>query len=719
MHQPLYKDELTGRYYLPWVRLHALKGYYDMPALLEKFPKIKQTFNLTPSLLYQVRDYLQNQKIQDDFLQLTLKPARDLSPEDKEFLLTHFFMNNWTNIVKPHLRYSQLLNKRGVFASSEEIQKRIPKFDEQEFLDLQVLFNLMWFGYAFRQKEPRLQALFQKGKNYSEEEKKEVIDFQFQVMRDMIPLYRRVADRGQIELTTTPFYHPILPLICDKTLNYAYSWEEDARWQVQEGIRYFEDCFGRRPFGMWPAEGSVSPDILPLFTEQKIQWIASDEEILLCSSTHQNGSETLISSLGKREDLIYFPYSVSGDNAPIAMIYRDKKLSDLIGFSYTGANPKDACEDFMKKLYAIQEQVSSSSDSSLVSIILDGENAWEHYRDGGEEFLSMLYGRLSEESDFETVTVSDYLNRFPPVRTVTRLHAGSWINHDFSIWYGHAEDRLAWDYLAKTRRLLTSEQIPPEIQEKAWREIYAAEGSDWYWWFGDDFSSATEDVFDFLFRNHLMNVYRLLDRRFPAYLKKPIKQVRKSRVKREPIGFIFPDLDGKVTTFYEWENAGLYQVSEPREVMQQAERFVSEIYYGFNLEFFFLRIDFSSDISWAEWKNTSGIIHIHDAGKRTGGSIGRDFDINFQFYDKSPIEVYSFDGSQKKRMVDLGESIRLDRIVELRIPFQRLNLEKGDQVEFTLSIMSASGISLEEWPRHGVLSFEVPDESFESLMWSI
>lgn len=716
MHQPLYKDDLGQRVYLPWVRLHATKGYYDMPAMLKKFPKIRQTYNLTPSLLCQIKDPTENPSLKDIFLEMTLKPATDLNREEKGFILTHFFMNSWSAVVKQHPRYAELLNKRGSFASQEELERRIPKFSDQEFLDLQVLFNLMWFGYAFRKKEAGLQALLQKGKNFSEEDKREVVDLQFKAMRELIPLYRGLAEEGQIELATSPFYHPILPLIDDKTLGSAYCWEEDAEWQVREALRYFEQCFGKRPVGMWPSEGGVSQDVVSLFLNEQVRWIASDEEVLLRSLMMQGGQEVPVSAVGKREEVLYQPYRVSEQDRDLAVIFRDKRLSDLIGFSYATADPEAAAEDFLRRLRAIRDQLATTQEAPLVAVILDGENAWEHYPYGGERFLSSLYEKLSEDPTLETVTVREYLDRRPPRQKLSKLYAGSWIHHDFRIWYGHAEDRLGWDYLAKTRQFLLGEAVPEDIKDKVWREIYIAEGSDWYWWFGDDFSSATEDTFDFLFRTHLMNVYRLLNRRYPAYLKKPIKEVRKLRTKQEPVAFLNPVLDGEVTAFYEWVSAGLFKVSEPSEVMQQSERLVSEIHYGFNIECFFLRIDFCRQDAEAPWKGMTGVLHLHSLPEEK--TVERDFEATFELYDRATVVIHGFEGERKVDAAELSDAFRLGRIAELAIPFNAVGFARGDEVQFTVAIRTASGIALEEWPRHGILQFRVPDESFESLMWN-
>ncbi|MBI4550052.1 MAG: hypothetical protein HY714_03915 [Candidatus Omnitrophica bacterium] len=718
MHQPPYKDELTGRYALPWVRLHATKGYYDMPALLSKFPKIRQVFNLTPSLLSQMKDYAENPKVQDVFLDLTLKPADQLNDEDKDFILSNFFMNNWTTVVKPHPRYSELLNRRGHGSDTEEIRKAREKFETQDFLDLQVLFNLMWFGYSYRKKEGRLRELIKKGARYTEEEKREVVDFQLRALREVFGLYRKLAASGQAELTTTPFYHPILPLISDRSLGYAYLWEEDARWQVREGIRYFQEMMGVRAAGIWPAEGSVSQDVIPLFAGEGVRWIATDEDILMHSTLAAEGGETPVSERFKREDALYRAYRVQEGDSALSILFRDRKLSDLIGFSYAGADPHACVDDFMRRLRSIRQHLSGSSEPNVITIILDGENAWEHYHYGGERFLSFLYEKLSEEPGFETVLPGEFLSEHAPGSRLSRLYPGSWINHNYQIWYGHHEDRLAWDYLAKTRQFLAAESAAPDVLEKAWREIYAAEASDWFWWYGDEFTSQTQDVFDSLFRSRLMNVYALLKRRHPAYLKRPIKQPHRSRRIHEPAGFLDPLLDGRLTDFYEWINAGKFRTGEADIAMHQSERLISEIYYGFSLTHWFVRIDLEKKLQWESLAGKSGILRVQTRSSAAKAAGEREFEVRFELRDGAGIQVTEFLADERQPGALLEGNLRAASILELSVPFTALDLKPRDELYFTVNIEDTSQLVVEEWPRHGLLGFRTPDETFESLMWN-
>ena len=293
MHQPFYKDLVTGAYVLPWVRLHAIKDYYDMAAILDDFSDIKQTFNLVPSLLEQMEEYVSGEAM-DRHLAVTLKQPKDLSQEEKVFILQNFFMANWDTMVHPYKRYNDLLLKRGRFVTLDDIKSVAKRFIDQEFLDLQVWFNLTWFGHLYRTKDPVIRSLFEKGKNFTEEDKSSLIGKQKELMALIIPKYRELQQKKQIEITVTPYYHPILPLLIDTNSakvalpsiqlpQNRFRHPEDAAYQVNEAVNYMKNHFGEAPLGMWPSEGSVSEEILPIVCGGGIKWIATDEEVLSMS----------------------------------------------------------------------------------------------------------------------------------------------------------------------------------------------------------------------------------------------------------------------------------------------------------------------------------------------------------------------------------------------------------------------------------------------------
>ncbi|MDX9702688.1 MAG: glycoside hydrolase family 57 protein [Candidatus Auribacterota bacterium] len=715
MHQPYYKDTLSGTYHMPWVRMHALKGYFDMPSILEEYPCIHATFNIVPSLLQQLMDYV-TQSAKDVFIDITLKSASDLTDDDKQFILSNFFMANWDTMIKPYPRYWQLLTSRGVGVVNEKDWPSIVRqFSAQDYRDLQMWFNLTWFGYRARKKYPHINELIKKGKQFSEHDKRDLIDLQYEVINQIIPLYKKLAQNGQIELTTTPMYHPILPLIYDTNFAYRsmpdailpsrFQYPVDANDQIKRGVDYFETLFGFRPVGMWPSEGSVCPEIVPFFKEAGIQWIATDEEILKYS----------LGASHSRDDSLFQPYRFSYQDSNISVLFRDKGLSDVIGFTYAKNPPVQSVADFLNHLNKILH--STTIEKPLVGVFLDGENAWEYFSDGGEEFFRQLYTQLSNLKTIKTTRVSDYLANNQPKNQLSHLHSGSWINHDFKIWIADSEKNQAWNYLRQTREFVDTwfaknPEASDELKQKVMSEIFMAEGSDWFWWYGEPFSTDNDEEFDRLFRLHLINVYRMLDSSIPAYLKNPIIVSHKTEsIIEKPVGFIHPIIDGRKTHFYEWQEAGYYNTSKSTTTMHKSEIFLKTIFYGFDLQHLYLRFDPFHNESWNNKEKKTVAITINAAEKQ--------FLIEFPFERNTKISYVLFVVEQnKKQQVGKYTSIKADKIIELSIPFEKLKLHPGYDVSFFAEIKH-DDLSLEKYPNSGVISFSVPDAEFENTMWSV
>ncbi|MBI4830327.1 MAG: hypothetical protein HY801_01990 [Candidatus Lindowbacteria bacterium] len=717
MHQPMYKDPLSGKYTLPWVRLHSTKGYNDMLSILEGFPKIRQNFNLVPSLMAQIEDYA-NGEASDTFYELSRKPASELSPDERACILQNFFAANWDTMVLIYPRYRDLLEKRGRRATPEELVERQRAFSVEEIRDLQVWFNLTWFGYAARDKDRELQQFFLKRRGFTEAEKLLVLEKQRQLLASLLSRYRAAQDSGQIEVTTTPFYHPILPLLCDfesareaipdvRLPKEQFKHPEDARQQVNAAVSYYERVFGRKPRGMWPAEGSVSADAVKIIGESGIRWIATDEEILLNTIQRKRGAE-----------VIYAPYRLQLDGVSLNIVFRDKNLSDLIGFSYSKSEPQSAAEDLVGHLRNIYSALTPKSGENLVSIVLDGENPWEYYPDGGRLFLSKLYALLSQCEEFEVTSIGDYIERFPPKMGLKRIYSGSWINHNFNIWIGRQEDNTAWDLIARTRRHLENElkrrpDAPPEAAQAAWNEIYAAEGSDWFWWYGDDFSSAFDSEFDRLFRSHLMQVHRLLGEDIPAYLTEPIVNLGAARPTEQLTGLVNPILDGLVTHYYEWIAAGSFDVRKSGGAMNMSETIVLRIYWGFNLKNLFLRIDTSTSPLNAEMRDVTLAVHVQDSKRhRVELMLPRDMQ------EKGKLLIRENTGDDEWKDVGVDDRIGVQKIIELALSSSQLGLKAGDKAKFHVTVHKGR-IEIERWPRNGYIECVVPGEDFEASMWYV
>jgi len=716
-HQPYYKDPLTGDYSLPWVRLHAIKAYYDMAAVLKDFPEIRGCFNLVPSLLKQLRDYEEG-SAKDLFLERTLKPADALDPKERQFLLRYFFMANWETMVKPWPRYYELLQRRGFHWDDESLQRAGAQFTTRDYRDLQVLFNLAWFGFKAMEDSPALQALRKKGRGFTEEDKAEMVRSQYEILRRVIPLYRDLESAGQVELTTSPFYHPILPLVYDteiarrcmphSPMPERFQAPEDARTQIQRAVEFHAGILGRRPQGFWPSEGSVCPEIIPLLSEAGIRWIATDEEILQHSIPVPSRIETL-----------YRPYLVESGGRELTIVFRDKELSNLISFDMGRMDPRAAVDELFKRLQAIYDGVAGQRDQSLVTVVLDGENPWENYPESGKPFLTELYGRLSHSEHFKTVRITDEIESRPPRQRIQRLYSGSWIHHDFDIWIGSHEENRGWDYLNLARRtllpLLNDTSIPAVRRDAAWESIYAAEGSDWFWWYGDDFTSAHDDEFDRLFRAHLAGAFRHLGQPVPAYLSRPIIHLHPIKHVVEPVNFIHPVLDGRQTTYFEWQGAGYFDARRPSARFGD-ERLISAIFYGFDLTQCYFRIDPEEGCGPERRKQYE--IHFHFFG----GPAEYKWIIPCAADSLQRIVIQrSSDGI---RFENLGEvaTLVMDQIVELSVPFDLLGWKPGERHNFVVEIRKPSpsgGKVIETYPPNGYLTLEVPGRDFEQLMWRV
>ena len=712
MHQPFYKDPLTGLYRLPWVRLHGTKDYLDMAEILIDFPEIKQTFNFTPSLLEQIIDYTEH-NAKDHYLELTLKKASELTLEEQLFILENFFLANWDNMIKPFPRYYELLVKRGLRLIKSELERSVRYFTHSDLLDLQVLFNLCWIDPMFREGDPFLKELVEKGRDYTEEDKHLLISKQFSLLKKIIPRYREMVQNGQIELSVSPFYHPILPLLCDtnsakvampeiRLPQKRFSYPEDAKNQIRMGMDYFEKLFGYRPTGMWPSEGSVSEEALRIAAQEGIKWIGTDEDIL----AHSLGKRLRDSSGNIIEpDILYKPYTFEN----VYLIFRDHQISDLIGFLYSHWDSKKAADDLVSRLLTLQAYTPRDK-TRLVSIILDGENAWEYYKNDGHDFFKYLYERLSQEKRLKTVRVSEYLNEHAEGEPLNRLHAGSWINANYSIWIGHEEDNTAWDYLTDTRNdLQLFEKLNPDKDiSKALKALYVAEGSDWNWWYGDDHSTETQHDFDELFRMNLVKVYREMEKEVPQQL---YVSILREDIGIPPTiivrGFIEPKIDGMVTSYYEWYQGAYIDVRKSGGSMHKSESIVSRIYYGFNKDYLFLRID--SVIPFSE---------LQDNGTRFSLNIVKPVQFKIIVPIKLPsvkAELFEKKDEGWEKVKDITE-IAIKDILEIGIPFNDLKAKEKDEMNIFVSIIKNGG-EVERCPWRGCVTLTVPTPDFEAMMW--
>ncbi len=593
MHQPLYKDLVTGEYRLPWTRSHALKDYYGMVKVLEDFPSVHQTFNLVPSMIVQIEDYAAG-KAADPFLDCAVKPAEQLTEAEQEFILRYFFQANSARLIYRYPRYGELFEAWQKSGNNPQRARRL--FATQDFRDLQVLSQLAWFDEEFQAKDPEVKALVSKERNYSLEDQALMARKEREILSAVVPVYKEFSARGQIEISTTPFYHPILPLVCDSniaavshpgvTLPNRFRYPQDARHQLKTAREYIEREFGRAPVGLWPSEGSVSDEALSLAAEAGFEWAASDNGVL---------ARTLQRSAGP--DVTYRSYLWRQQDHQIRMIFRDHFLSDEVGFVYAKMGAAEAAAGFLGGIRANAQPLLAAGSDVLVPIILDGENAWEYYEQNGRPFLKELYRRISESSDLAALTVSEALKVDEP-RPLDHIWPGSWINANFDVWIGAGEDNKAWEYLLRARQKFdeVASTVSEENRRLAFEELLIAEGSDWCWWYGPEHQSENRPEFDALYREHLSNVYRALGLAAPEELSRPILMDQARELYEPPANPIHPVIDGEVTSYFEWMGAGHYHPDNRSGAMHGGAPQVSELYYGADRENLYLRLDLASDL---------------------------------------------------------------------------------------------------------------------------
>ncbi len=560
-HQPFYPKDEAGVYTRPWVRVHATKDYYDMAALAAEYPNVSVTFNLTPVLLLQLEDLAGGAK--DTYWVHTEVPADALSPDQVAFIEARFFDVN-PGIIARFPRFQELADIRGTRA-----------FSVDELRDLQVLFNLAWTDPSFLGEEP-LTDLVAKGREFTEADKQTVLDEHLRIIREVIPLHARLWEEGRIEVTTTPFAHPILPLIADSSLgavgdpaalmpDIRFQEIPDADEHVIRGLDTAERLLGRRPEGMWPGEGSVAQLVMSLFSKNGVRWVASGEEVL--AKTLDIGSFSRTSSdLVEQADQLYRPYAAQlRRNDPVAMFFRDGVLSDLIGFEYSGTEGQAAADDFMRRLEAIHDELDAQGllggeQPPVVSVILDGENAWEHYANDGIDFLRALYERLDTSDFVRTITPSQYLARFADPAPVGDVWPGAWFQPNYATWIGEQEEATAWEYLFETRADLEKAEgtVSEGTYAAAFEKMLFAEGSDWFWWYGSDQDSGNDAYFDTAFRELLGQVYDTLGQERPLFVGVPIIPQQPVVADVSPsIDLLTIAVDGDTTA--QWSDAGAYR----------------------------------------------------------------------------------------------------------------------------------------------------------------
>lgn len=579
MHQPYYRAPGQAEALLPWVRLHAAKDYLHMVEVLAKYPAVHATFNLVPSLTEQLLDYAAG-RLTDRVMSLAQRNA--WTEEEKTYLVNICYSVNWPNIARRYPRFSELIEQR------ERALLNPLTLSDTDYRDLITWFNLAWTDPNWLENDPELSALVRKGRHFSLADTMAVIHKHLKMCGMALQSYREREAQGQIELTTSPYYHPILPLLQDNRhalrhspglplppSGYNFSAPTDAETQVRLAVTHHSQHLGRLPRGLWPAEGAVSPEILPYVQAAGLRWLASDEEILARSldipvvRDHEK--------LNTNPAAFYQPYRLLVDGQPgPAMIFRDHEMSDRIGFLYQNIHGVQAAEDLVTRLQWVHWRLGDTQPF-LLPIILDGENCWEWYEHNGDIFLDSLYQRLQQNHELRAVTVSEYLDTHPTRATLPHLATGSWIRGDLTTWIGDPEHTRAWSALARTRADLIAWQqasvdIEPAQLARAWQAIYISEGSDWFWWYSRNNSSDQDLLFDQTFRANMAVVYEIMHQAIPEWVMTPIAQGgRLLWNHQQPSAQISPSLRAATDAAPDWNGAAIIQARAVSGAMQRAD----------------------------------------------------------------------------------------------------------------------------------------------------
>ncbi len=718
-HQPYYPDDISGDVLMPWVRFHATKDYIGMALHIQEVPEFRCTINLVPSLLVQLQRYVAGGS--DRHLDVSRLPVDGLSEVDAQYLIENFFAANMDSMIRPHARYLELHRKRHTQPS--DLKSVLQRFSKSELRDLQVWHNLSWFHELLFETDPELREFRNKARDYTEADKQWLLQKQREIIARVIPLHKELQDSGQIEITTTPFYHPILPLLWDKRSTrqglpncelpqYLEGYPEDARRHLKAAVELHEQCFGCKPRGMWPSEGSVSQEILPAIIEQGIEWIATDEEVLSRSLDSQMHRRRHGDRGVQRPDLLYQPWTWDQGAKPLHMIFRDHGLSDFIGFDAQRIESVSAAHTLINSCVQIGRAVRGDRTDTpvLVPVILDGENCWESFRDGGVLFLRTLYREAVRHSDVQPMRVCDYLKKHPPTAKLPKLHAGSWIDANFYIWIGHSEDRQAWDVLHETRAYLKKQEATGKhdaaLLARAWREIDIAEGSDWCWWYGDDRNSGQDELFDLLFRRHLQNVYRLFGDSPPTNLLRAICKEQMASLHTQPVDLLRVEPDGR-RRFFDWKPAGVFVAGSERGTMARVtEGLIRKLYFGFDELSLLIRCDTT---------------------RRAKEDLPENYELRVRFVEPDGHEVRVRCDSTACWAASLQRGVNrevsgvrtgVSDFAVISIPLADLNTSPTQPVHFYVELFEENQ-SIDRVPSEGLIQLTVPAADFKASLWQV
>lgn len=702
-HQPNYQQNTDSDFLLPWVRLHASKDYLDMLKKIDSFQNLKLNFNFSPVLLSALQKY--EKGFRDLHLKIFLK--ENFEEKDKIFILNNYFDLNYKNMVLKRPCYTELYNRR---ANASRLD--VGMFSSQEYADIMANFTLLWIDESFISDYPDLEDLFKKEKNYTIKDRRRIYEIQLDIIKRILSEYKKYQNKGRVEVSISPYYHPIMPLLLDfkkkeiknfENLPNDFSYKGDAIKQIELAIEKYAEIFDTKPKGMWLSEQCVCRKTAEILAESGIGWTVLDEGIL----SKTTGNEFIRDFEGNLENPfdLNINYQIFSKK-PLNILFADSFFANLLNFGYGSYDSKIAANDMYEKIKTIQSKLQNSpKNSHILTIALDGENCWETYENDGNDFLNTLYSLICSDETLETVLVSDFVqNKDNRPEILENLESGSWINRNFDLWIGETVKNVAWLYLSGVRRDFEKylsentgkfeempEEVPKRIKffekiDKAYREILISEGSDWYWWFGEPNESKNDDIFDFLFRSHLMNVYKILGLEVPEYLNVPLSAVT-TKPLRNPSGEISPTLIcDENDRLGEWEKAGCIFI--PDGPTSNVSRLVKNIYFGFDKENLYFRFELNKNSIKMSAQNIENQIAIYFISE-----FGRNFS-SIRFVNKNeniyPIIRNKF--SHELRFTFDAKSISrifLNKALEFnlwsQIPSKNSNLVYKDVIELKIA----------------------------------
>ena len=707
MHQPVY--EIEGTYLMPWVRLHAVKDYLDMVLFLDKYPKLKLNIDVVPALVDAIIDYCNGAN--DIHSELTTSEIENLTEEEKSFILNNFFSPKFETMLFKSENYKKLYQKR--FSKDVHNTK---EFDNRELSDLMALFNLVWIDPIHFSRYPKLAELWKKQYNYTLEDRIEIIEIHRQIMREIIPIYKKYIQTGRLELTTSPYYHAILPILVDAKgsikksmtldgLPATLGMSDDAKIQVKNALDRIEEVFGVRPQGVWPPELCVGPKTLALLAKEGLKWTISDEGIL-SNSINFDFIRDFKGNLADPYHLLK-TYEYQSKNGPIDVIFRDRSIPNLINFEYAGIDSKMAASDLYDKIKVVQNKLLVSPDEKhMLTLALDGENCWENYQNDGNDFLENIYSYIENDDSLETVLISDYISKDSHKKSLNKIYTGSWIDTSFQYWIGEPTKNKAWAYVKNTKNdleLFEKENKKHPNLDAAQKELLIAEGSDWFWWYGEPNNSGQDFVFDYMFREHLKNVYILLGLEPPEYLNNSL--ITKIEIPfKHPTAAISPRMDGSNESQDDWYHSG--NISLLDGPVFRESKIVDKIMFGCDSDNIYFRLNIAKGVSETGFINRINqfYVYIRNASRiknraylRLISKTDNPYPILREKFEHELTLTLVQDNLYPPRLSTClhpniwtlsnpeGINMVYKDVLDISVPFDTLGVEKGETVEFFMA----------------------------------